>query len=349
MKVLLVAVVGIFGFSGFVEAQNSGSETGELSVYAIQYQGRATSSGELYDPNLLTAAHRTLPLGTMLRVANFETGRMVDVRVNDRKGDDGNILTLSHAAAARVGLVENRTAPGSCLVITPPQQTAMAPGSPATATSPVIPYSAASTAPIAQAEQRASGFQPIEGLKREIATRKAAAGGSANGGLFKKKAIYGIPASQYQPYVNPAAPAPPPLAAQKPGGLAGLFQKKNEVPSRIAAPRIPIAGQRELIPLNAPAQPPVVQRPSTPIASPPQQGANPYRVQFGAFRRVSNAQELQAMLGNAGIPTLLSQSTLTGLNLVITQGTFASAEDAQRWIDFEGARRGWTDRPVVIR
>ena len=59
-------------------------ETGKASFYANQHQRRKTASGELYDHNLKTAAHKSLPLGTMIRVTNIENGKSVVVKVNDR-------------------------------------------------------------------------------------------------------------------------------------------------------------------------------------------------------------------------------------------------------------------------
>ena len=75
-------------------------ETGRASWYGHPYHGRPTSSGEIYDMAELTAAHRTLPLGTRLAVTNLDTGRVVEVRVNDRGPFvDGRILDLSWGAA----------------------------------------------------------------------------------------------------------------------------------------------------------------------------------------------------------------------------------------------------------
>ena len=59
-------------------------ETGAASWYGHPYHGRRTASGEVYDMNDLTAAHRSLPLGTRLMVTNLDTGQAVEVRVNDR-------------------------------------------------------------------------------------------------------------------------------------------------------------------------------------------------------------------------------------------------------------------------
>jgi rare lipoprotein A len=66
-----------------------------------------TASGEKFDPNLLTAAHRTLPFGTRLRVTNVETGQSVTVRVNDRGPFvTGRSVDLSYSAAETIGMVE---------------------------------------------------------------------------------------------------------------------------------------------------------------------------------------------------------------------------------------------------
>lgn len=80
---------------------------GDASYYASFFNGRRTSNGERYDPHKLTAANRTLPFGTRLRVTRLDTGRSVVVRVNDR-GPFGNrhrILDLSRAAAEQLDMV----------------------------------------------------------------------------------------------------------------------------------------------------------------------------------------------------------------------------------------------------
>lgn len=334
----IVAAIGIAGALAFVSSvSGQNSETGELAVYASQYQGRPTSSGELYDMNRLTAAHRTLPLGTTIRVANFDTGRMVDVRVNDRKGEDGRILNLSHAAAAQIGLAESRTAPGSLLVITPPS-------------SPQVAVPQVSV-PVAQPTEKK--FQPLADLRQAIAEKKASASADTGikKGLFgKPKTIYGIPASQYQP---PAAQYP-----QYPN-TGTQVAVANPQPGSVLQSSQPIVKNTtgNVIPLSAPARARVaaIPAPEVPITTPkpaaPQASVStaPYRVQFGAFRRVANAQELSQMLAGAGIPTFVTQSHATGLNIVLTQGGFGSANEAQQWIDYEAARRRWTERPVVIR
>lgn len=92
---------------------------GLASWYGRQHQGRRTASGEAYDMNKLTAAHRTFPFGTRLRVTNIENGRSVVVRVNDRGPHvDGRILDLSHQAATTLGMIDAGVARVEAVVLT---------------------------------------------------------------------------------------------------------------------------------------------------------------------------------------------------------------------------------------
>ena len=80
-------------------------QRGKASWYGAFHHGRRTASGEIFNQNALTAAHRSLPFGTRLRVTNHQTGRSIVVKVNDRgpfKAD--RILDLSRAAAQAIGL-----------------------------------------------------------------------------------------------------------------------------------------------------------------------------------------------------------------------------------------------------
>jgi rare lipoprotein A len=80
---------------------------GEASYYSDALSGRRTASGERYDPKAYTAAHRSLPFGTVLRVQRKDTGSVVYVRVNDRGpfGKRRRILDLSKAAAEQLGMI----------------------------------------------------------------------------------------------------------------------------------------------------------------------------------------------------------------------------------------------------
>jgi rare lipoprotein A len=80
---------------------------GVASWYGEEFAGRTTANGEIFDPLLLTAAHRTLPFGTVADITNPRTGQTVRVRVNDRGPYIGNrIIDLSYAAARQIGLIE---------------------------------------------------------------------------------------------------------------------------------------------------------------------------------------------------------------------------------------------------
>ena len=80
-------------------------ETGKASWYGLKFQGHATATGERYDMNDLTCAHRSAPLGSWLRVTNLRNQRSVLVRVNDRGPMvDDRVIDLSYAAARAVGL-----------------------------------------------------------------------------------------------------------------------------------------------------------------------------------------------------------------------------------------------------
>lgn len=89
-------------------------DTGMASYYGRELAGNRTASGEAFDPTDLTAAHRTLPFGTRLRVTNQRTGQSVIVRVNDRGPyARGRVLDISHAAAEQIGMVRTGHAPVS--------------------------------------------------------------------------------------------------------------------------------------------------------------------------------------------------------------------------------------------
>ena len=83
-------------------------ERGIASWYGEDFHGWVTASGEIYDMHMLTAAHRTLPLGTIVRVTNVVNGRHVVIRINDRGPYvNGRILDVSYAAAKRLDMLRD--------------------------------------------------------------------------------------------------------------------------------------------------------------------------------------------------------------------------------------------------
>src|SRR5262245_20491671 len=95
-------------------------QTGMASWYGPRFHGRRTANGEKFNQHALTAAHRTLPMGSRAVVTNLNTGQSVEVRINDRgpfKND--RVIDLSYAAARRVGVWGPGTAPVKVEVVSP--------------------------------------------------------------------------------------------------------------------------------------------------------------------------------------------------------------------------------------
>ena len=91
--------------------QDASQLQGIASYYADEFHGRTTANGETYDMYALTAAHRTLPFNSRVRVTNLDNGKSVVVRINDRGPFKGErIIDLSLAAAKEVDMIPRGTA-----------------------------------------------------------------------------------------------------------------------------------------------------------------------------------------------------------------------------------------------
>ncbi|MDH0623352.1 septal ring lytic transglycosylase RlpA family protein [Pseudomonas chengduensis] len=107
---LLGALALLGGCSTFGSA--GGSETGKASYYGDRHHGQLTASGERFDQNALTAAHRTLPFGTRVRVTNLNNERSVVLRINDRGPFvRGRVIDVSRAAAVRLDMLRAGVVP----------------------------------------------------------------------------------------------------------------------------------------------------------------------------------------------------------------------------------------------
>lgn len=103
-------------------------EKGLASWYGLKFHDKRTSSGEPYDMYAMTAAHKTLPLPTWVRVTNLDNNKSVVVKVNDRGPfHAGRIIDLSYTAASRLGVLGRGTAPVEVVAITPERTQAPAP------------------------------------------------------------------------------------------------------------------------------------------------------------------------------------------------------------------------------
>ena len=170
------------------EAVSGWTEQGLASWYggADGFEGKPTASGEIYDSSLLTAAHRDLPLGTLVEVTNVETGASVRVRVNDRGPFvHGRVIDLSQAAARKIGVIGPGTAMVRLTIVGAPPVAPIPPASSSPATEAAAATTAATTrawavqvGSFAQPDRagrhaerlRAAGFdvylEPYQGLTR---------------------------------------------------------------------------------------------------------------------------------------------------------------------------------------
>lgn len=106
-----------------MDASKNFVQRGLASWYGSKFHGRRTSSGESYDMYGMTAAHKTLPLPSYLRVKNLENGRSIVVRVNDRGPfHDDRIIDLSYTAAKKLDIVRNGTGHVEIRNVTPPNE-----------------------------------------------------------------------------------------------------------------------------------------------------------------------------------------------------------------------------------
>jgi rare lipoprotein A len=110
-----VVVLGLLAALAGCSTVGSGSvatETGKASYYGDRHHGRKTASGERFDQHALTAAHRSLPFGTRVRVTNLNNERSVVLRINDRGPFvRGRIIDVSRAAAERLGMLRAGVVP----------------------------------------------------------------------------------------------------------------------------------------------------------------------------------------------------------------------------------------------
>ncbi|WP_109695953.1 septal ring lytic transglycosylase RlpA family protein [Chitinophaga deserti] len=87
------------------------AQSGKASFYADKFQGRKTANGETFRQGKMTAAHKTLPFGTKVKVTNLDNGKTVKVRINDRGPFvAGRIIDLSKKAAKKIGMVNSGVA-----------------------------------------------------------------------------------------------------------------------------------------------------------------------------------------------------------------------------------------------
>ena len=107
--IMMISTLGIYSFNKF---NANDAKTSIASFYHDKFNGRKTASGEIFSNRKLTAAHRTLPFGTVIQVTNLRTGKSVEVRINDRGPfHSSRALDLSKAAFDSIGNIAKGTMP----------------------------------------------------------------------------------------------------------------------------------------------------------------------------------------------------------------------------------------------
>jgi len=105
-KLIVLVPLFIMAAAGYVLAAEI--LEGNASYYSDKLDGNKTASGEIYNKDKMTAAHRTLPLGTTIKVTYLRTGKSVEVVINDRGPHARDrIIDLSGAAAKKVGMIDD--------------------------------------------------------------------------------------------------------------------------------------------------------------------------------------------------------------------------------------------------
>lgn len=103
----LISAVALLGLVLLYQVAGPYYEVGIASWYGPGFDGNYTANGEVYDMNGISAAHKTLPFGTVVRVVEFSTGKSIVVRINDRGPFiEGRIIDLSKGAAKELGIID---------------------------------------------------------------------------------------------------------------------------------------------------------------------------------------------------------------------------------------------------
>jgi rare lipoprotein A len=264
--------------------------------YGQEFAGRTTANGEIFDPLLMTAAHRSLPFGTIVDVKNPKTQQTVRVRVNDRGPYIGNrLIDLSYAAAQQIGIVDTGGGEVDINVVRlgkgerepPAPYTVAVTGPTAAGEAPrveVVPQPAAPAPPPAAiapkpAPVTVDNVQVIEEHKGVETRRQVSASGQS---------VEVVPVPQ--PTTKPApVPAPAPVQPQ---------------------PRV------------QPTPPAPKPQPPTPAPTPARTGG--YVVQVGAFSVEANAKALQERLAKIGEQAWIDKASLWHVRF----GPFETKEQA---------------------
>ncbi len=315
----------------FADAYAQDYQRGNAMSYATHLHGRTTASGEVYDCREYTAAHSSLPFGTMVSVLNLQNGFSTKVRINDRLPRTSNIISLSAAAANQVAMGQGATAPVEVAVV---------------------------------------GKQggPLKKLGSLFTRQKEV---PTSGAVGVKKPSFTKPSSSsssYVPYTQtsiksysrksgPPAPARPVPVASVPNTAPAKPVTEKEyahyVPYQTSGAT---ALEQQYTFKGAPqaksAPPVIASSPASRVTPPPayssEFGSYSRRVQFGAFSNYSNASRTADALKANGVPAVVSSPDQRGNYRVISQQVFANEAEANNWVGGY-MQRFSGEPPIVVR
>jgi len=321
------------------------TESGLASWYGRKFHAQSTASGEAYDMYAMTAAHKTLPLPSYVRVRNPANGREAIVRINDRGPFvDGRVIDLSYAAAARLDLLRG-VAPVEIERITNDDIRTGAwrrDGSTAYAAAQPAPVDAAQPAPVAASATAAAlalaGSAPATGadMNPGSGTVVVAAPPPAPRGTVEVPSQWTQPVGEPAPASAAEPPAPVRYIEARNLGYLGLSAASAEAATPAASGPTPQAADTSA---SAGAMPDA----SGAAAG----GTRGYWVQLGAFRDAAGAQDLQARAAR-GVPEYAAQLRVfgeAGTNR-LQAGPFASR--AQAGEALARLREGTGLAPIIV-
>jgi rare lipoprotein A len=297
-------------------------ERGVASWYGPNFHGKKTANGEIFDMTLISAAHKTLPMPSVVRVTNLENGRSLIIRLNDRGPFvRGRIIDLSRRAAELLGFSNKGTAMVHVRLLQDESRRAaleagasgkhlMAYGAPAPKAAPSIPVSVSVLDPAENVAVSVSPVQPD--------TQVAAAGNRPPGAPPPYGAMTAVPGNDPQP-------APAPAASLTPVKPAADDAAARPAPIDIAA--LPTREQVEVLPVGS--QPDIF-------------------VQAGAFRKYINANRLRARLTVLGHQVNVSQVYVTNQPFFrVRLGPLHTVEDADMALERVVAL-GYREARIVV-
>lgn len=297
-------------------------ESGIASWYGPDFNGKPTASGEIYDQNGLTAAHRTLPMPTIIQVTNLENGRSLRLRVNDRGPfAKGRVLDVSKRAAQLLGFIERGTARVRVQVVADESQALAA------------ALSGGTMVPIDQPQPPIPTAAPTIGV-----TSQALASAGP------------VPTTPAKPTVVPVA------ATTTPAKPAGTPSVPTATPAKpVVASAVPAATPaKPAAAPSAPAAAPPVQSAATAAALQPDGRVTQYPVkptaifiQAGAFTKKQNAELLTAELRRFGAAAMTPVKVGGQQFYRVRLGPVASVTEADRLLE-ELMRRGHSDAKIVV-